>query len=504
MTETLPTAAPEATGRFDLGGRSLRGHAARGVIINGAFTTGITFLGFLRGFVVAALLSPSQFGVWGILATALATIQWLKQAGVQDKYIQQEETDQELAFQKAFTLELMVNAVLVVVLALLVMLLAVIYGQHQLLAPGFALLAVLPAMTLQAPVWILYRRLNFARQRTLQAIDPIVGFVVTVVLAATGAGFWSLIIGAIAGSWAAALAILAVSPYRLRLHFDRATARGYVGFSAPLLIATLSGILIAQSSLIVTEAAVGLAAAGAAALAASVSILTNRVDDMITSTLYPAVCAVRDRTDLLYESFVKSNRLALMWAMPFGLGLTLFAPDLVDIALGDKWRPAVGLLQVFGAIAAFGHLGFNWAAYFRARNETVPLAVASAVTAIVFIALVIPLTYGEGLTGLAISISVSIAAGLAVRGYYLERLFSGRPLGRLALRAMAPAVPAVGIVLLARLVESGERSVTTAGLEIVAFVLVFAAATWALERDLIREAIGYLRGGGGAPVPAGA
>ncbi|MGH2841681.1 MAG: oligosaccharide flippase family protein, partial [Solirubrobacteraceae bacterium] len=497
MTETLPTAAPESNGRFDLGGRSLRGHAARGVIINGAFTTGLTFLGFARGFIVAALLTPAQFGIWGILATALITLQWLKQAGVGDKYIQQDEADQELAFQKAFTLELIVNAVLVVVLAIVVVLLTIAYGQDELLAPGFALIAVLPAMTLQAPLWILYRRLHFARQRALQAIDPVVAFVVTIVLAATGAGYWSLIIGAIAGAWAAALAILAVSPYRLRLRFDRPTARSYVGFSTPLVVATASGIVIGHSSLLVAESAVGLAAAGAAALAASVSILTNRVDDMITATLYPAVCAVRDKTELLYESFVKSNRLALMWAMPFGLSLTLFAPDLVNFALGEKWQPAIELLQVFGAIAALGHLGFNWAAYFRARGDTVPVAVAAVVTAVVFVALVIPLTYAEGLTGLAISIVVANAAGFAVRAFYLVRLFPGKPFARLALRALAPAVPAVGIVLLARVIESGERTAGTAIAEMVAYLVVFAAATWALERDLIREALGYLRGGSG-------
>jgi len=59
------------------------------------------------------------------------------------------------------------------------------------------------------------------------------------------------------------------------------------------------------------------------------SQLTDRLDAIITQTLYPAVCAVADRTELLFETFVKSNRLALMWAMPFGLGLALFAPDLV-------------------------------------------------------------------------------------------------------------------------------------------------------------------------------
>jgi len=102
-----------------------------------------------------------------------------------------------------------------------------------------------------------------------------------------------------------------------------------VSFSGPLVVAGLSAIVLMQASILVGELATGLAGVGAIALAASISQLTDRLDAIITQTLYPAVCAVADRTELLFETFVKSNRLALMWAMPFGLGLALFAPDLV-------------------------------------------------------------------------------------------------------------------------------------------------------------------------------
>lgn len=491
-----PPSAPEATGRFDLGGRSLRRHAARGVLINGAFTTGLTFLGFARGFIVAALLTPAEFGVWGILATTVAMLTILKPSGVGDKYLQQDEDNQELAFQKAFTLELIVNLVLLVVFAVLVPVLALVYGQDELLASGFALVALLPAMALQAPVWILYRRLRFARQRTLQAIEPIVGFVVTVGLAAAGAGYWSLVAGALAGAWSGALAIVALSPYRLRLRWDRATARSYVGFSLPLFVAGLSAVVLGQGSLLASEAALGLAAAGAVTLASTVSLLSNRVDDMITATLYPAICAVKDRTDLLYETFVKSNRLALMWAMPFGLSLTLFAPDLVQFVIGEKWEPAVLLLQVFGAIAALGHLGLNWQAYYRARGTTAPVAIVGALVAALFLVIAVPLTFSDGLSGLATVLSIAVAGGLVARVVYIVRLFPGRPLAGQAARALAPSVPAIGIVVLARLLETGERTPAMATAELATYLLVTAVATWLVERELIREALGYLRGGG--------
>src|SRR5687767_7088065 len=93
-------------GRFDLGGQSLRTHTARGVMINSAFQVGLAGLGLLKRVAVAAFLTASEFGVWGLLLTTLITLAWLKQIGVGDKFIQQSEDDQVLAFQKAFTIEL--------------------------------------------------------------------------------------------------------------------------------------------------------------------------------------------------------------------------------------------------------------------------------------------------------------------------------------------------------------------------------------------------------------
>ena len=199
----------------------------------------------------------------------------------------------------------------------------------------------MPAAGLLSPLWIYYRRMQFVRQRALQAIDPLVSFVVTVALAVAGAGYWSLVIGAVAGTWSAALVIFATSPYRPRLRLDGGV-RDYVSFSWPLVVANVNRLVVVQAPILVGEWQVGLAAAGAITLAGSVIAFTQKVDAMITQTIYPAVCAVADKTELLFETFVKSNRLVLIWGVPFGISLLLFAPDLVNFVLGHKWQTRGG------------------------------------------------------------------------------------------------------------------------------------------------------------------
>src|SRR4051794_27482749 len=440
----------------------LRGRAARGTIVNAGFEIGLSSLALAKGFIVAAFLSRSEYGIWGILVVVLVSLLWLKQVGIGDKYVQQREGDQELAFQKAFTLELAFNALFMVVLAAALPLVALLYGLPDLIAPGLVLCVAVIAVAFQTPTWVYYRSMRFGRQRTIQAIDPVASFAVTVALAVAGLGYWALVIGVVVGACAGAAVAVAASPYPLALRYDQGTLRSYASFSWPLILASASTLVIAQSSLLVGEKVLGLAAVGAITLASSVSDYTNRVDQIVTATLYPAICAVRDRRDALFESFVKSNRLALMWGMPFGIGLALFASDLVTFGLGSRWQPAVVLLQVFGILAAVNHVAFNWDAYFRAEGRTRPIAVVAVLSMVTFCAVALPLMATDGLDGLAIGMGATAVVSLVARSLYLATFFDGfQMLGQLG-RAAWPVLPAVGLVGLMRAVGGPDRTLAIA------------------------------------------
>src|SRR5947208_263483 len=268
--------------------------------------------------------------------------------------------------ERAFTLELGAGLGLAAVMAVFAPLLGVVYGRPELVAPALVLALMMVGTSLQAPIWIFYRNLDFLRQRILLAVEPLVGFAVTIALAAAGYGYWSLVVGAVAGALAGAAVALAWSPYRLALRFDRVTLRDYVTFSWPLVLASAAVLVMAQLAVFVGNLTLGLAGAGAIGLAATISAYTDKVDDVITDTIYPVICRIRDRADVMFEAFVKSNRLSLMWGAPFGIGLTLFAADLIDFGIGEKWSSALFLFQVLGVNAALHHIGFNWTAFYRA------------------------------------------------------------------------------------------------------------------------------------------
>ena len=487
-----------------LPGQSLRTRTARGSLVHAAFLVALNALSLVRGIALAGLLTTSEYGLWGLLLIGLGTVGALAQVGIDDKYIQQDQPDQRAAFETAFTLQAMLMAAFAAALLIGMPVFAAVYGHQDLLAPGLALALATPAFALQAPLWIHYRRMDFVRQRLIQAIDPVVALVLTIALAVAGLGVWAPVIGLVVGAWAMALVAVRTSPYPLRFRYERGSLREYASFSWPLFAAALSYIVLAHAPALAADRELGLAAVGAIALGTSIALFAHRIDQMMTDALYPAICAVKERADLLFEAFSKSNRLGLLWAMPFGVGMALFAGDLVDHVIGDQWDFAVGLIAVFALSAALAEVAFSWTAIMRALGRTRPMAVAGLAQVVVVLAVAVPLLLAEGLTAFAIGNAAAVAVAVAVRLGYLARIF---PIARLLAELWRPLVPALaagGVILLLRAAAPEGRPPLRAAGELALFVALSAALSLVAERRLIAESAGYLRRDASAQAPLAA
>jgi O-antigen/teichoic acid export membrane protein len=476
----------------------LRRRTVRGGLVNALFLGGGEALVLLQGLIVIALLQPSDIGVYGIVTTTAMTIVQLRRVGIDEAFVRQDEEHQEEEFQRAFTIELGIGLAFSVALLVLAPLVALAYGDDRLLALMIAVAYLPTGFALQAPTWIFFRRMDFVRVRALQALIPLATFAVTVPLAAATGSVWSLVIGPAVGNTVAIVAGLAISPYRLRIRVpDRATRRRYLGFSWPILVSSGALLVVQQGQVFAFDMDGGLAAAGYITVAWTLTRYADRADQIIATTIYPAIVVVRDQAQTLREIFLKSNRVALMWVLPFCAGLILFAPDLVEFVLGGKWRPAVVLIQGLAGAAAIQQLGYNWFSFYRARGESRPQAVESAVMVASFLGLAIPGLFVWGFDGFVWGRIASAVLVVAVRSHYVRRLLPGVSLLALGARAAAPVLGAAALVGLVRLAVGGDRPLGQAVAELVLFLGATAALTWLSERQLLREVVGQARSGGG-------
>jgi PST family polysaccharide transporter/lipopolysaccharide exporter len=316
-------------------------------------------------------------------------------------------------------------------------------------------------------------------------------------------GVWSLVIGPAIGNAAAAVAAVAVSPYPLRLRLERAAVRRYFRFSWPIFVSSAAMLVLLQGQLLAFDVWGGIAAVGQLTLAYTLTRYADRADHVVASTIYPAICAVRDQIETLEEIFVKSNRAAMIWSVPFCAGIVLFAPDLVEFVLGNEWEPAVVLLQGLAVATALQQLGFNWFSFYRARGDSRPQAVEAGVMAVAFLAFAVPGLALWGATGFVVGRGLVSLAMLVVRARYVHRLLPGVRLWVLGLRGVVPVVAGAAAAVALRLaLWGGERPLWQVLCELALFLGVTALTTRQLERDLLREFTRYLRTGKLTPAAA--
>jgi len=472
----------------------LRQRTARGGLLNAFFMGGAESLLLIQGLVVTALLGPQAIGLYGIVSTTAVTILALKRVGIDEAFVQQDAPDQAAEFQRAFTIELTIAAGASALIIVAAPILLAIYGDHELLWLTLAVSYLPLAFALQAPQWIFFRRMDFLRLRVLGSLVPVLTVLVTIPLVVAGFGVWSLVIGPVVGNVASVLAGLLISPYRLALRFDRGAWRRYMRFSWPVFATAATMLVLQQTQITAFGVRGGIAAAGFITLAATLTRYVDRADQILTTTIYPAICAVRDQLATLSELFVKSNRLTLLWAFPFGMTFMLFSADLVTRVFGHRWEPATPLLAGMAGALALQQVGYNWFSFYRARGNSAPQAVESAALLVAFLALALPGLLIWGTWGFVAGRALTSVAVLAVRRRYVRRLLPDVSLLRMALpAAVAVSAAAVPVLAVRFALWGGHRTLAQIALELVLWGAGLALWTLQLERPLLRELRGYLR-----------
>src|SRR4051812_364823 len=473
---------------------NLRVRTARGGVVNAAFLSGAEALVLAQNLLATALLGPNAIGLYGVVTTTAMTIVALRRVGIDEAFVQTEAHDEEQEFQRALTVELALGLLGALAVAALAPVLAAAYGEDRLLALTLAVSYLPVAFALQAPQWVFFKRMEYVRLRALQAIVPLGTVAVAVPLLLAGLGVWALVIGPFCGNLAAIVTAWRASPYAFRLRPDREAARRYLRFSWPVLVTSAIALLVAQAQVAVFGIKDGLAAAGWITLAATLTRYADRADQILATTIYPAIVRVRERGEVLEELFAKANRLTLIWAFPFGAGLALFGADLIMFVLGDEWRGAIVLLGGLAVAVALQQVGYSWFAFYRARGESWPQAVESAVFGGAFAALAVPGALIWGAWGFVLGRAGCTLCVLAVRAVYVRRLLPGVRLSAIAVRAALPVALASLPVLALRLaLWGGERTLAQALIELALWLAGLALATRRIEGPLLAELRGYLR-----------
>ncbi|MCK9248566.1 MAG: oligosaccharide flippase family protein [Solirubrobacteraceae bacterium] len=465
----------------------------RGIAWNAAFQAFATAVQLVRGVLIAMIVAPEEYGLWGGVLAIIGAAGVLKQIGILEAYLADDDPEEELSFRAGFTLELAINVALTALIVVAAPLMALVYGDVEMLWLLLASTLAAPAIVLQAGMWPLIRSLQFGRLRLLQSTEPVVGTVVAVGLALAGWGAWSLVVGGIVGAWATALLAIRACPFPLRPLRDVERLRRRLKVSAPVAAATGVGAAVLLGSIVAAELLVGTAAVGAIALASTVAMAAQRLDSAVADAVMPAISARKDRDPLLGEAFRKGNQMGLLWAGPVGAACALFPTTIVHTVLSEEWAPMIPVLRWFGVAIVIGHVGGNLWQFLLVRGRLRGLLVLAIVQLVGFLAFTVPLLAVLDVEGYGIALALTAVVGLAARAVLIRDVLPDVSMVRHGVRALAPTLLATAGALAALPLPDGVR--------MVIFGAIVLASVAVLERRLVTEAARYLRGRG-RPSPA--
>ena len=415
-------------GIFDrfLGGGYAR-HAARGVGWIGALRGVTRVVSFGKVAILARLLSPAQFGVYGIAALVLSFLDVLTETGV-NVILVQEKDNIDTHISSAWVISILRGILMsVVLLAIAPFISSFFHSPDSLFL--LQLISIVPLLRgfINPSIVKFQKDLQFKKEflyRTfLFTIDA--GSAVLVAFATHTAA--SIVVGLIVGVIAEVVLSFFVAKPRPTFRFEP-TYFAKIFHRGKWI--TLSGVfqyLFQNVDNIVVGRMLGTGPLGLYQLGYSISILPiSEVGDVVSRVTFPVYTKIAHDTNRLRKAFFSTVMSIAFVTIPFGVILFLFPDQLITLAFGKQWigvAPALRILAIFGVIRAV--FGFC-ATLFLSVGKQEYVAFATLASIFAMGTVIVPFVSTYGLIGAAYAALVGSISGSIVFIFFTWKILSKR------------------------------------------------------------------------------
>ena len=346
----------ETTPRSDHPGAHDRRAVDRALLHGVAWTGGLKWatqvLSWAATLVVARILSPSDYGLFGLATLYAGLVQLINEFGLGAAVVRRRDlTEPQIAAVGGVSLAL--GASLWGLSALAAPLVAAFFH-----APDLRWIIVAMGITFLTtgiriiPKSLLARDLQFRRVASIDAVEAMTATAMVLTFALLGFRYWALVIGTIAGSIASTLLALVWRRHSISWPHAWTEVAGAVEFGSHIVVSRIAWYLYSNADFAVVGKRLGTATLGAYNLGWTLaSIPVDRVAGLVAQVTPAVFSAVQTKpAELRRYLFRISEGLAFV-TFPASVGLALVADQFVVVFLGDKWWPAIGPLALLACYA---------------------------------------------------------------------------------------------------------------------------------------------------------
>ena len=365
-------------------------------------------LGLASTIILARVLAPSDFGLFGIALLAMAALDTFSQVGLNAAMIQKKE-DIAPYLDTAWTVQAIRGGLLALLLFAAAPYVAVFFGTPA----AKPILQVIGLSTLIqgfTNIGVIYfnKELEFHKQYVYQLSGTLanVGVAITAVLLLKSV--WALVFGLLAGNLVQMVVSYIIHPYRPRPRLDLGQFKELFHFGKWVLGSSMLVYLITQGDNIMVGKLLDVAALGFYQMAYRISNLpATEITHVISQVTFPAYAKLQTNMAKLKEAYLKVLQLTAFLSFPVAGLIFVLAPDFTRIFLGDKWLPMVPAMQVLVFAGLLRSIAATAGPIFIAVGKPLIDMQGQCLRLLTLIILIYPLTIKYGFIGTSISVVLS-------------------------------------------------------------------------------------------------
>lgn len=324
----------------------LKKKAIKGVLWSGIDKAGVKATAFIVSIVIARILSPSDYGIIGMILVFIAIANIFIDSGMSQALVQRKNrTSADMA--TAFYFNIVVAVACYAILFSIAPIISRFY-QVELLTPILRVLGLNIIISSFATVQRanLQAHLDFRTIAFVNLTGVIVSGAVGIYMANAGYGVWALVGQQMSSTGISTLVYWLFGKWHPTVGFSFESFKSLWKFGSKLLATGIVSTILREVYTVAIGKAYRSSELGyysrAVQTADMVAVTTN---DIINAVTFPILSSLQEDKEKMVEIYSRMLGMTAFFIFPIMTGLAVVASPFISVLLTDKWLPVVPLLQ---------------------------------------------------------------------------------------------------------------------------------------------------------------
>ncbi len=472
---------------------SLAAQSIKGVFWSAVERFSLQGVQFVIGVILARLLSPSDFGMIGMLTIFLSISQIFVDCGFSNALIRKKDVS-SADYGTAFTVNFLISCVCFALLFISAPFVSDFYKMPELESVMRVIsLSILINALFTVHKAKLTKNVDFKTQSKVSFLAAAISGALGISLAYCDFGVWSLVWQNISNAGLNLVFFTILLKWFPRPCINRASFNELFGFGSKLLVSSLIHSVYSNMYNIVIGRCFTAAKLGFYTRADHLAAFpSSNVASILNRVTYPILSKLQDDPDKLLDVYKKYLQLSCFFVFPLMMGLCALAKPVIILLLGEKWDGAIFLMQILCLGLMFDpicNINLN-VLYVKGRSDLV-LRLEIIKKTIAVAILIVSLYYGL----------VGMCVGRAIYGVistFLNMIYTKRFINLSMVQQIRLIVPAYLLsVFMAACVYGGASIVGAYSLQLLVGVaigvIVYLSVAYILRMNAFVIGVQYLR-----------